>query len=323
MSEFLRFVTTAEDAGMAQQSKLPTTSWISFEILDKSCNHTMMSDDGMDRSQVLLDDDADGYGCDDEVGPMMSSSTAGNLMISPNHKRRSVTRRRRRSSARFLHHLGNRNAILNGIGGDDDDDDCGGAGLIDDDTDDVLNSTQNINSVYKQAIRMNAENKINASNSWNLSLIDHLDRVTMSSRGASASSSSVGSSGRTMDDSLIVDGVNFTKASCTLDASVKIYSYRVDDVHLTSYKVLANLNRTDHNGSGSKQTNKANTRSTGNNNTDEEKNGDDVDDHESSGGDNARSKNNTTSTLERNLGEIQQVELVFLVKDFTMLTDIF
>merc|ERR1712151_1001151 len=39
--------------------------------------------------------------------------------------------------------------------------------------------------------------------------------------------------------------VNFTKASCTLDASVKIYSYRVDDVHLSSYKVLANLNRTD------------------------------------------------------------------------------
>ena len=34
--------------------------------------------------------------------------------------------------------------------------------------------------------------------------------------------------------------VIFTKASCTLDASVKIYSYRVDDVHLTSYKVLAN-----------------------------------------------------------------------------------
>lgn len=39
--------------------------------------------------------------------------------------------------------------------------------------------------------------------------------------------------------------VNFTKASCTLDASVKIYSYRVDDVHLSSYRVLANLNRTD------------------------------------------------------------------------------
>ena len=33
--------------------------------------------------------------------------------------------------------------------------------------------------------------------------------------------------------------------SCTLDASVKIYSYRVDDVHASSYKVLANLNRTE------------------------------------------------------------------------------
>ena len=42
--------------------------------------------------------------------------------------------------------------------------------------------------------------------------------------------------------------VNFTKASCTLDASVKIYSYRVDDVHLSSYRVLANLNRTDTKG---------------------------------------------------------------------------
>lgn len=41
--------------------------------------------------------------------------------------------------------------------------------------------------------------------------------------------------------------MNFTKASCTLDASVKIYSYRVDDVHLSSYRVLANLNRTDSN----------------------------------------------------------------------------
>lgn len=40
--------------------------------------------------------------------------------------------------------------------------------------------------------------------------------------------------------------VNFAKASCTLDASVKIYSYRVDDVHLSSFRVLANLNRSDN-----------------------------------------------------------------------------
>jgi Condensin complex subunit 2 len=35
------------------------------------------------------------------------------------------------------------------------------------------------------------------------------------------------------------------KASCTLDASIKIYSYRVDDTYATSYRVLENLNRTE------------------------------------------------------------------------------
>eukprot|EP00957_Ditylum_brightwellii_P133004 10141420-Ditylum_brightwellii.AAC.1 len=35
---------------------------------------------------------------------------------------------------------------------------------------------------------------------------------------------------------------------------VKIYSCRVDDVHLTSYRVLANLNRTDR-GKGTDETN--------------------------------------------------------------------
>jgi hypothetical protein len=39
--------------------------------------------------------------------------------------------------------------------------------------------------------------------------------------------------------------LNFQKASCALDASVKIYSYRVDDTWTTSYRVLENLNRTD------------------------------------------------------------------------------
>lgn len=36
---------------------------------------------------------------------------------------------------------------------------------------------------------------------------------------------------------------NFMKASCTLDASIKIYSYRVDDTWNSSYKVLENLSR--------------------------------------------------------------------------------
>lgn len=41
------------------------------------------------------------------------------------------------------------------------------------------------------------------------------------------------------------DTYNFQKASCTLDASIKIYSYRVDDTWNSSYKILENLSRTD------------------------------------------------------------------------------
>ena len=40
-------------------------------------------------------------------------------------------------------------------------------------------------------------------------------------------------------------GVNFTKASCSLYASAKIYSYHVNDAHLTSYEVLVTLSRAD------------------------------------------------------------------------------
>lgn len=138
-----------------------------------------------------------------------------------------LSRRRRRSSARFLKLPESNN---NG----EDDEDRGGAAAN-------FPSTQDLGQVYKNAIRMNAENKINASNSWNLNLIDHMDRFL--GRPSMLPSSQE----QPMEDTLgPISGVNFTKASCTLDASVKIYSYRVDDVHLTSYKVLANLNRTDH-----------------------------------------------------------------------------
>ena len=42
-----------------------------------------------------------------------------------------------------------------------------------------------------------------------------------------------------------VNTYNFLKASCTLDASVKIYAHRVDDTYLSSYKILENLSRND------------------------------------------------------------------------------
>jgi Condensin complex subunit 2 len=122
--------------------------------------------------------------------------------LKPKSKKKTCHRRRRRSSARFLRLT---------QPGDDDEEDEG-------DDEEQIPETEQLGELYQRAIRMNAENRINAGNSWNIKLIENMDKLTS-------------------------DGpnVNFTKASCTLDASVKIYSY----VHLTSYKVLANLNRND------------------------------------------------------------------------------
>lgn len=191
-------------------------------------------------------------------------------------RRKAKNRRRRRSSARFLN-----------------------VGTEDDEKDDEPISSTNLGEVYQNAVRMNAENRINAANSWNLNLIDHLDQFV---------STSFASNGRAEDTGLrsIRDNleklslgsddhavVNFTKASCTLDASVKIYSYRVDDVHLTSYKVLANLNRTDTGKNKQKDDSAAATKT---------KN---VNDETESSNSAARRKVSETETLEQNLGKIR------------------
>jgi len=100
---------------------------------------------------------------------------------------------------------------------------------------------------------MNAENKINAGNSWGLKLIENMDKFIEedgNEAGGEANNEKSAreefKAARKMKSKDEKGRVNFTKASCTLDASVKIYSYRVDDVHLSSYRVLANLNRTDN-----------------------------------------------------------------------------
>uniref|UniRef100_A0A6T7G3N6 Condensin complex subunit 2 n=1 Tax=Attheya septentrionalis TaxID=420275 RepID=A0A6T7G3N6_9STRA len=138
-------------------------------------------------------------------------------------------RRRRRSSARFLRLSGRFDA-------DGEEDSTAKTG-----------EPEQLGEMYRQAIRMNAENRINANNSWGLNLIENIDKFLGDDEDDAPSS--MNRSSKQGNGPIVVDKdkrVNFTKASCTLDASVKIYSYRVDDVHLTSYKVLANLNRTDN-----------------------------------------------------------------------------
>jgi condensin complex subunit 2 len=69
--------------------------------------------------------------------------------------------------------------------------------------------------------------KINQKNSWSLNLIDHLEDVLQTN----FNTEEAGGVG------------NFQAASCTLDASVKIYGCRVDSIHTEAYRVLSDLSR--------------------------------------------------------------------------------
>ncbi|CAM9752121.1 unnamed protein product [Ectocarpus sp. 4 AP-2014] len=86
-----------------------------------------------------------------------------------------------------------------------------------------------LTSMYSSIIKLSSENKITRDKCWGLHLIDYMDRVILDEGGQMGGSK-----------------VNFQKASCTLDASVKIYSHRVDATHISSYSLLDNLNRSDN-----------------------------------------------------------------------------
>lgn len=87
----------------------------------------------------------------------------------------------------------------------------------------VLDNTQ-LTELYTNCIKMCTDNKINQKNSWELNLIDYIQDVVEFRHG---------------------EMTNFQVASCTLDASVKIYSYRVDSIHQDTYKVMSGLSRSD------------------------------------------------------------------------------
>ncbi|GAM25482.1 hypothetical protein SAMD00019534_086570 [Acytostelium subglobosum LB1] len=83
-------------------------------------------------------------------------------------------------------------------------------------------SNDQITEIYANCIKLSNENKINTKNTWQLSLIDHISDV--------------------LENNVEEDDMtNFQKASCTLDASVKIYSTRVDSVHTETFRMLGGL----------------------------------------------------------------------------------
>lgn len=91
------------------------------------------------------------------------------------------------------------------------------------DTDPCLGKQQ-ILDLFQNCIKLASENKINQKNTWELGLIDHLCEIIK------------------VEEEDDVE-TNFQKASCSLEAGVKIYSMRVDSVHSEAYKVLGGINR--------------------------------------------------------------------------------
>ncbi|KAK5990402.1 Condensin complex subunit 2 [Cladobotryum mycophilum] len=73
---------------------------------------------------------------------------------------------------------------------------------------------------FEEWMKMATDNKINATNSWNFALIDYFHDMSLLKEG---------------------DGVNFQKASFTLDGCVKIYTNRVDSVATETGKLLSGL----------------------------------------------------------------------------------
>ncbi|XP_071947750.1 condensin complex subunit 2-like isoform X2 [Antedon mediterranea] len=107
-------------------------------------------------------------------------------------------------------------------------------------------STDQLTEHYSSCIKLSAENKINAKNAFGLHLIDYMSEMLKEKMG---------------------DLTNFQMASCTLDASAKIYAGRVDAVHADTYKVLSGLGHSDksnqkeqHEGDDAKETKKKKAR---------------------------------------------------------------
>ncbi|KAJ2985422.1 hypothetical protein NUW58_g5535 [Xylaria curta] len=103
-----------------------------------------------------------------------------------------------------------------------------GADNYDDDDDDVVVVGSGVTPMkrvpilanFEEWMKMATDNKINAANSWNFALIDYFHDMSLLKDG---------------------DGVNFQRASCTLDGCVKIYTSRVDSVATETGKLLSGL----------------------------------------------------------------------------------
>jgi condensin complex subunit 2 len=73
---------------------------------------------------------------------------------------------------------------------------------------------------FEEWMRIVTDNKVNTTNSWDFALIDYFHDMSLFREG---------------------DGVNFQRASCTLDGCVKIYTTRIDSMDVESKRLLSGL----------------------------------------------------------------------------------
>lgn len=101
-----------------------------------------------------------------------------------------------------------------------------------------------LGDLYTETLQMNNENKISTKNAFDLKMIDHMGEICNTfMRGGQVKVASDGTSRLSVggDAQSAADEHRFHEASCTIEASAKIYACRVDVVHSNTYKVLGGL----------------------------------------------------------------------------------
>ncbi|CAE7228308.1 ncaph [Symbiodinium natans] len=110
-----------------------------------------------------------------------------------------------------------------------------------------------LGELYSKCVQLVNENKISTKNAFELPLIEHMDDIVdsfMGGRKAKMKSRQAGARDRKSAPPNPEEAElesRFHEASCTIEASARIYACRVDCVHTDTYRVLGGLNSADAN----------------------------------------------------------------------------
>lgn len=107
--------------------------------------------------------------------------------------------------------------------------------------------SSSLGELYSKCVQMVNENKISTKNAFELPLIEHMDDIVDSFMGGKKApkkeKEKVRKSSATAEEAEMES--RFHEASCTIEASARIYACRVDCVHTDTYRVLGGLNSAD------------------------------------------------------------------------------